>query len=92
MLLAGIGKYGRSVPVDYEFAIADRSAVIIIVPTVASFINPEALWSGRLRLCKQERRLDETFPLGQKDVRTTMIYTHVLNKGGRGVRSPLDAS
>lgn len=28
--------------------------------------------------------------LGHRDVRTTMIYTHVLNKGGRGVNSPLD--
>lgn len=28
--------------------------------------------------------------LGHQDVRTTMIYTHVLNKGGQGVRSPLD--
>lgn len=29
--------------------------------------------------------------LGHKSVNTTMIYTHVLNKGGRGVTSPLDA-
>jgi integron integrase len=28
--------------------------------------------------------------LGHEDVRTTMIYTHVLNRGGRGVRSPVD--
>jgi site-specific recombinase XerC len=28
--------------------------------------------------------------LGHRSVKTTMIYTHVLNRGGHGVRSPLD--
>jgi site-specific recombinase XerD len=28
--------------------------------------------------------------LGHQDVSTTMIYTHVLQRGGKGVRSPLD--
>jgi site-specific recombinase XerD len=28
--------------------------------------------------------------LGHKDVSTTMIYMHVIQKGGMGVRSPLD--
>jgi site-specific recombinase XerD len=27
--------------------------------------------------------------LGLKKVKTTMIYTHVLNRGGKGVRSPV---
>ena len=29
--------------------------------------------------------------LGHNDVRTTMIYTHVLNRGGKGVKSPMDS-
>ena len=28
--------------------------------------------------------------LGHRDVSTTMIYTHVLNRGGKGVHSPVD--
>ena len=37
-----------------------------------------------------EVRVTEQFLHGHRDVSTTMVYTHVLNRGGLGVRSPAD--
>jgi integrase len=44
---------------------------------------PESI-AGELKIHLQSVKI------GHKDVKTTMIYTHVLNRGGKAVRSPLD--
>jgi len=38
----------------------------------------------------RERRHTVRELVGHKHVKTTMVYTHVLNRGGKGVRSPAD--
>jgi hypothetical protein len=43
---------------------------------------------GRLQDGCDIRTVQE--PLGHKDIKTTMVYTHVMNRGGQGVHSSLD--
>ena len=53
------------------------------LPYASPFVCDELLQEGYDIRTVQEL-------LGHNDVKTTMIYTHVLNRGGRGVRSPAD--
>ena len=50
---------------------------------LAAFLRTHLLEAGAEIMTVQEL-------MGHRDVRTTMIYTHVLNRGGLGVRSPAD--
>jgi len=82
-----------------------RNGVVIVKRLSGCAHQPELVVSGRPAAAGEENRASTVHPEGGRvytpidreakteiPVKTTVVYTHVLNRGGLGVHSPLDQS
>ena len=70
----------------YTLSLHDALPIYAVFQYLADSIT---LWSPTIRRQKKDIRTVQEL-LGHQSIKITMIYTHVMNKDGFGVRSPLD--
>jgi len=84
----GVMRRHHVYPDTLHRAIKRAAAVVAIVKPVSCHTLRHSFATHLLERGQDIRTVQEL--LGHSDVSTTMIYTHVLNRGARGVKSPLD--
>ena len=86
---SGVIRRHHLYPQSVQRAIRDAASRAALVKPVSPHTLRHSFATHLLQAGHDIRTVQEL--LGHASVETTMIYTHVLNIGGRGVRSPLDA-
>ncbi len=86
---SGVERRHHLYPESIQRAVRDAVAQTDIAKPVSPHVFRHSFATHLLQAGYDIRTVQEL--LGHSHVNTTMIYTHVLNKGGRGVLSPIDA-
>ena len=85
---SGLERRHHLYPESIQRAVREAAAQTAITKPVSPHVFRHSFATHLLQAGYDIRTVQEL--LGHSHVNTTMIYTHVLNKGGRGVRSPMD--